>query len=479
MTIRMRRLWDDNSTSLVIFYVLVMICAIWKMIPILNERGFWSDELFTASVIRYHPVFDTQYERKTVLQIEMEDSFLTVKAGEQHPPMYDLSLKAWASLFGDSEYSLRGFNVAIIMLAILFILTACRSKLKNKTELSIIATALLLLWLPVTQSYVTQARSYMFFMMLSTLCLLAFTKVKTGHGNESVWRYTFYALATASFLTHYYMAVFIGIIYLSIAWDDIKRRRYWLPAIPVPFVVLWIYLSYHSLLFTAKGGVAWSQLSYTQSLSSMLTIMYGYFGWGIVAIALSAAYVFLKKKHTEQYIVIAILLSIAVLAFVCKKSGILHPRHFIFIIPWCIYLLFHALSNLTERKTVLILVAFLISWLSPPADSQANVYEKEEYKEAAKFISDGYGVSKYKIFASWSPNEAYYKYYLDNYMHKNVDIDMLSASGDVENACQEIRDGHAVLYAHGSHHEIINAFKACALIYQEVKFNGIVVIVKS
>ncbi|WOX51158.1 glycosyltransferase family 39 protein [Aeromonas sp. CD] len=476
MIATIRYFWGDSGVRLVIFYILVMFCAIWKMIPTLNERGFWSDELFTASVIRYHPLLDLQYERKTVVQIEMDDSFLTVKAGEQHPPMYDLSLKAWASVFGDSEYSLRGFNIAIITLMLLFILFTCRPS--NKSELSIIATALLLLWIPVTQSYVTQARSYMFFMMLSTLCLLAFMKVKSAYENKNAWRYTFYALATVSFLTHYYMAVFIGIIYLSIAWDDIKRKHYFLPAIPVPFVVLWIYFSYHSLLFTASGGVAWSQLSYTQSLNSMLTIMYGYFGWGLVAIVLATIFIFLKRKHTEQYIVVAILLSIGVLAFVCKKSGILHPRHFIFIIPWCIYILFNALSDLTERKTVFLLVAFLISWLSPPANSQANVYAKEEYKEAAKFISNNYSASKYKIFASWAPNEAYYKYYLDNYMSDNVDIDMLSTIRDVENSCQEIRDGHVVLYAHSSHHDIINAFKVCALKYQEVAFNGIMVIVK-
>lgn len=64
-------------------------------------------------------------------------------------------------------------------------------------------------------------------------------------------------------------------------------------------------------------------------------------------------------------------------------------------------------------------------------------------------------------------------------MHEDVDINMLSVSGDVENVCQEIRDGHAILYAHDSHSEIINAFKACALKFQEVKFNGIVVIVQS
>ncbi|WP_139700366.1 hypothetical protein [Aeromonas caviae] len=75
------------------FYFIIAFCAIWKIIPTINERGFWSDELFTAAVVRYHPILDSQFERKTVMQIKMNDSFLTVKAGEQHPPMYDLSLR--------------------------------------------------------------------------------------------------------------------------------------------------------------------------------------------------------------------------------------------------------------------------------------------------------------------------------------------------------------------------------------------------
>ena len=50
--------------------------------------------------------------------------------------------------------------------------------------------------------------------MLSLLCLLAFNKIKEAGRNESMWRLTFYTLATISFLTHYYMAVFIGAVYI-------------------------------------------------------------------------------------------------------------------------------------------------------------------------------------------------------------------------------------------------------------------------
>lgn len=107
------------------FYFLIALCAIWKVIPTLDERGFWSDELFTAAVVRYHPILDSQFERKTVMQIKMDDSFLTVKAGEQHPPMYDISLKGWASLFGDSEISLRGFNIFVIALTSITIFVSC------------------------------------------------------------------------------------------------------------------------------------------------------------------------------------------------------------------------------------------------------------------------------------------------------------------------------------------------------------------
>lgn len=238
------------------FYLLIAFCAIWKIIPTLDERGFWSDELFTAAVVRYHPIMESQFERKTVMQIKMDDSFLTVKAGEQHPPMYDISLKGWASLFGDSETSLRGFNVFVIALASTTIFVSCWRCKNYPLGILIAVTTLVMLWHPVTQSYATQARSYIFFLMLSLLCLLAFYKIKESDSNESMWRFIFYVFATMSFLTHYYMAVFIGAVYIFVAYSDLRERRYALPLIPIPFVFCWVFLSYHSLLFTASGGVA-------------------------------------------------------------------------------------------------------------------------------------------------------------------------------------------------------------------------------
>lgn len=460
------------------FYFIIAFCAIWKIIPTINERGFWSDELFTAAVVRYHPILDSQFKRKTVMQIKMNDSFLTVKAGEQHPPMYDLSLKGWASLFGDSEISLRGFNIFLIALTSITIFVSCWRRKNYPLGTLISITTLVVLWHPVTQSYATQARSYTFFLMLSLLCLLAFNKIKEAGRNESMWRLTFYTLATISFLTHYYMAVFIGAVYIFIAYSDLKQRRYVLPLIPVPFVFSWIFLSYHSLLFTASGGVAWSQISYLQALQSMLHIIYGYFGVSSILVALSSVYFFCKRKTSETQVSICIAVSICVLAFVCKKSGILHPRHFIFIIPWCVYLMLNLTLSLSKNRFFVLAIASIIVFISPAAGTQASVYADEQYKEAAKLISEKYSGKDYRIYATWSPNEAYYRYYLENYASGHVSVDMLSSISDVDKTCSYINNNNVVLYAHHSHDDVINAFESCLSTFTRTNFDGVVVIAK-
>ena len=207
-------------------------------------------------------------------------------------------------------------------------------------------------------------------------------------------------------------------------------------------------------------------------------MIYGYFGLSSILILLSAIYFLFKRKTSETQVAICIAVSICVLAFVCKKSGILHPRHFIFIIPWCVYLILNATLSLSDNKFFILVIASLIVFVSPSAGTQANVYANEQYKEAAKFISEKYSGKGYKIYATWSPNEAYYRYYLENYASDEVNIDMLSNVNDVNKVCSYINDGHVVLYAHHSHSDVINAFESCLHAYKRVNFDGIVVITK-
>lgn len=210
----------------------------------------------------------------------------------------------------------------------------------------------------------------------------------------------------------------------------------------------------------------------------MLHIIYGYFGLSSILILFSAIYFLFKRKTSEIQVAICIAVSISVLAFVCKKSGILHPRHFIFIIPWCAYLILNATLSLFNNKFFLLVVASLIVFISPSAGSQANVYANEQYKEAAKFISEKYSGKGYKIYATWSPNEAYYRYYLENYVSENVSVDMLSSISDVNKICSYLNNNNVVLYAHHSHNDVINAFESCLSTYNRMNFDGVVVVAK-
>lgn len=471
----------NNITLKKNFYIiafisfLIVIAGVSRIIPHLNDRGFWSDELFTAAVIRYHPVFSSQFERKTVLQVDMDDSFLTVKAGEQHPPMYDLTLKLWSTFFGDDELSLRGFNIFIIVIFSTILILGAR-KLKVEYSYPLVISIATLVTLPITQAYATQARSYIFFMYLSMMVLFAFLKIKSESEAKRAWYFVFYLLATACFLTHYYMAVFIGIIYLVIAWGDIKRGHCLSPLVPIPFVLLWIYLSFHSLLFTASGGVSWKHISYTDSMLSLIYILYGYFGYALLFIVIVGIYFVALNARQEKTILISILVSVVVLAYICKKSGIQHPRHFIFLLPWCLYVLVRSLFHFRLPFGLMFILLIVIVASAPAANSQASIYEQEDYRGAAKYVSELSREQSFEVYASWYPNRAYYQFYMDEKNKKSIEINMISSANDVKNICKTLRLKKSVLFAHHLHKDIIDAFKMCLESYHVEKYNGITLV---
>jgi uncharacterized membrane protein len=60
----------------------------------LSSKSFWFDEAFSWRLIQF-PFFE----------------MLARTAQDNHPPLYFILLKAWAALFGTSEFALRGFSV--------------------------------------------------------------------------------------------------------------------------------------------------------------------------------------------------------------------------------------------------------------------------------------------------------------------------------------------------------------------------------
>ena len=71
------------------------------------------------------------------------------------------------------------------------------------------------------------------------------------------------------------------------------------------------------------------------------------------------------------------------------------------------------------------------------------------------------GAMQKRIYASWQANEAFYKYYLDDYSTDKRHLTMLSSNHDVESACVSIANENSPLFAHTSHKEIIVEYLKC------------------
>ena len=441
--------------KILLLLVVLVFSQLIANVPKLTERGMWSDELFTAAVIRYHPIFSLSFERKVLTNIDLPDSFLTVKAGEQHPPLYDLLVKAWAFCFGDSAFSLRLFSVVCLILSsTVFVRLAYTEKQDQALYLSL---ALMLAVLPIMQAYALQSRSYMFCVLLSSLILFTVIKCKNSDKHFRL----LYILIAASFITHYYFALFTGALYLIAICYEIKitRRITRFALVPILVILIWGWLSYHSILFTATGGVSWKTITLHQSFTNILESIYSYFG---PFIFLGPLAFLVSVFRRQQFLVLGfVVFSVTVLALsiACSKAGIQHPRHFLFFVPWILYLVLAPLFSLmSERMKVPVVI--LLSLTAYSAPKPQLVYANEGYDAASRFIVENWGVQK-RIYASWQANEAYYKYYLDDYSTDKRHLTMLSSNHDVESACVSIANENSPLFAHTSHKEIIVEYLKC------------------
>jgi mannosyltransferase len=124
-------------------------------------------------------------------------------AGDIHPPLYYLLLKAWRAIFGESEAALRSLSACCGVLSVLFTWLSGRTVANERVGL--MAAALVAI-APFAVYYGQEARMY----ALLALCAAASTWALTGLLRNSRWqRAAIYALATAAGLWTQYAYPFV------------------------------------------------------------------------------------------------------------------------------------------------------------------------------------------------------------------------------------------------------------------------------
>lgn len=359
----------------------------------LTERSLWADELFSASVANDHPMWPTPgvpfFERLRILDVQLGQSFWTVKAADQSPPLFELLASLSIGLFGLGEFAVRLPSVLAGVALVLWL--GWRSvRATNPTERSTLAWAALLCAVaPALVAYGQEARVYslgtLWAGMLATGWYQRWVRgwraaMLPGWGEVGV-----FVLACYS---HNNLIVLSAILLTAYGLEALRRRD-WRAVVRlccVPLAYLpWFVLSIHTLFFTMGRGIAWTELNWPQAVVEALRTLPDVFPlvWLkmlglllLVRVLLErldfgmAARFGLDRLRARGAVPLVALLGVVGLYFVLvagvvARSGVYHPRHLLFMVPFMALVAGIVVSGLRARAAQALAAALLVLAVVP------------------------------------------------------------------------------------------------------------------
>lgn len=192
---------------------LVLIIALFVRLITLNQ-SFWLDEAIGTLVAK----------NQSFLQILTQ-----FPKGDNHPPLYYLTLKAWGDNFGYSEVAIRMLSVIAGTLTIFFVYKICEFYIDKKEKKNLfnfpLITALLFSFAPLHIYYSQEARMYVFSGLFATMAIYFFLnclKEKTSFLN-----WFFYSISIILIAFSDYLPVFLFPVFFIYALINKKDKKWW------------------------------------------------------------------------------------------------------------------------------------------------------------------------------------------------------------------------------------------------------------
>ncbi|HLB51540.1 hypothetical protein A3F07_01395 [candidate division WWE3 bacterium RIFCSPHIGHO2_12_FULL_38_15] len=224
--------------------ILVFILGFILRIKDFLRDDFWYDEAFTGLLIKAPP-----------------QEFQQILIGDVHPPFYMYVAKAWSSLFGVTDFSLRFLSLIFGMVTI-YVVYKLVLVLFSKKEIALIA-AFLTSINPFNVGYSYEGRSYTLYGLIALLTFYAlYTK-----------KYNFFIFGLCVMIyTHYMSLVFIllyVIYYLKeTGLDAFHNKTFEVKIIGkniirlIPFIVFYIYIYNNGILTSIRNqNIEWADIS--------------------------------------------------------------------------------------------------------------------------------------------------------------------------------------------------------------------------
>jgi uncharacterized membrane protein len=485
----------------------------------LDKIGLWSDELFTVSAALDVGVGKgwLDFSPKVIQELIFKDSFITWKAADNTPPLFDLMLIIWAKCFGYSDFSLRSLPAFLGSISPFVFFYGLR---KNIGDSPAFLGAAMLAFSPSAIAYSQEVRSYTLSLLLCTMATARIVNhvlqdgsvKKSSVWSSSVWPdVSIFVLMAYSHYTGLFMAGLLAGIYVFFVAIPQKKYSDILKFLIVPLAISpWFWLSRKAFIFSSSGGYAWREYHSSEIISLMIPGMLNFFLvnngvillsiWVIIFVSSITGYekdrrwIFtildLKTRITDRRILLAIFLILAISllffygAYNAFTSKMWHPRYFLVAFPvlFCSFALLFSASRLGRPFSLIFgFIIIALSLMGVFNYFNKEVSYKEEYREASAYISENMKENSV-ILLGWIANEAYYRHYLDKDLSKFENkyfLDAVSTLNDVKQACilNYKKGRHFFIFQHQDQSPYFEELGRCAGIKKisKKKFRGILV----
>ncbi len=450
----------------------------------LDRKSLWADELFTLAIAQYQPLIPKTghplYRQIQVVDIGDDDSFLTAKAAEQSPPLYDLLVKATLNLPVNMELSSR-LPAALTSCLLLFWFAAFAWHHPDPRVRRVLRWATVLVALhPALVLYAQEGRAYGLGTSLVGIGGLLWA-LRWRHG----WReweppgWVEIAFLTLACYSHYNAALLVAMLMVPDAVMATKTRsaRAWIRLLTLGAVFsIWLTLNAHAIFFTAQGAVGWIAPdlvdSYERVYDNMIAALHPQ--WLAFTIALLGYLSLVRWRERKlrwwddcllQPWVLASLI-VLYLAFsnaMLFTAGMEHPRYYVFIIPFVALMMGLVLAELRHKGLAAGALLLLLASAAPNATLMARE-GNDNFRSMGWAASNGSNQKTHFLFP-WKPNRNLYRLYLQRFLGYDPLANMISVSSEdqADQVCEQIKGyPHLVALGHASGQAIINAaYAAC------------------
>jgi len=448
----------------------------------LGKRSLWVDELFTVGVALYHPLLPAPgqrwYRPTSVLQIADGDTFLSVKAGEQSPPLYDLLAKASVHAFGPTEFAAR-LPAALAACALLLWVAWFAWRVRDPWLRRVLFGSLALLAVhPGLVAYAQEGRAYSLGASLAGMGLVLWLQRwhrGATHWTPPGWGET--ALFLGACYSHYNAAALVCLLLLPdavLTWRRRSRESGWRLGVLGALFLAWVAVNARTILFTAKGGVAWRLAPGQQmeaAVRDLLNMLHPAWVVAAVAVALAIAVTSLvqrRKLYWTRPGMLALALAGMVLGYailasaIAYRAGMQHPRYYIFAVPLAVLGMAAVWAMVSPRwVSVGVGVVWLALVLAPRLPGTA-LQGGEDFRSAVRAAAQDADAGTLFLYP-WRPNQNLYRVYLERYLGKDSRPQLVPVSGSAEipAVCARLSQAPRVaVMAHASQTDIIDEVHA-------------------